>query len=134
MAHVRETAEGITWSATVDDLYHVPEDGKAELVDGRLVLMSPTGYLPSRASSNIYMGLREYERRTRRGHAMADNAGFVVDLPRRRSFSPDASFYIGEPVAPGKFLEGPPVFAADVRSEEDYGPAAEREMARKRAD
>lgn len=33
-----------------------------------------------------------------------------------------------------KFFEGAPVFAAKVRSEGDYGPVAEREMARKRAD
>ena len=29
---------------------------------------------------------------------------------------------------------GPPVFAAEVRSENDYGPAAEKQMAAKRAD
>lgn len=33
-----------------------------------------------------------------------------------------------------KFLEGAPVFAVEVRSEGDSGPAAEREMAAKRAD
>jgi Uma2 family endonuclease len=33
-----------------------------------------------------------------------------------------------------KFFEGAPVFAAEVRSEGDYGPAAEIEMAAKRAD
>ena len=33
-----------------------------------------------------------------------------------------------------KFFEGAPVFAAEVRSEGDYGPKAERNMARKRAD
>ena len=33
-----------------------------------------------------------------------------------------------------KFVEGAPVFAAEVRSEEDYGPAAERRLAEKRAD
>lgn len=33
-----------------------------------------------------------------------------------------------------KFFEGSPVFAAEVRSEGDYGPKAERQMARKRAD
>ncbi len=134
MAQVGETAGGISWSATVDDLYRVPEDGKAELVDGELLLMSPTGYLPSRASSNIYISLRDYERRTRRGRAIADNAGFIVDLPHRRSFSPDAAFYAGQPVAPGKFLEGAPAFAAEVRSEAEYGPAAEKKMAAKRAD
>jgi Uma2 family endonuclease len=33
-----------------------------------------------------------------------------------------------------KFVEGAPVFAAEVRSEGDYGPTAEEQMARKRAD
>jgi Uma2 family endonuclease len=33
-----------------------------------------------------------------------------------------------------KFFEGAPVFAVEVRSENDYGPGAERQMAQKRAD
>ena len=33
-----------------------------------------------------------------------------------------------------EFVKGAPVFAAEVRSEGDYGPAAERKMAAKRAD
>jgi Uma2 family endonuclease len=33
-----------------------------------------------------------------------------------------------------RFAEGAPVFAVEVRSENDYGPAAERAMAQKRAD
>jgi Uma2 family endonuclease len=33
-----------------------------------------------------------------------------------------------------KFFEGAPVFAVEVRSEDDYGPSAEREMAKKRTD
>jgi Uma2 family endonuclease len=38
------------------------------------------------------------------------------------------------PLTGGKFLEGAPVFAAEVRSEDDYGPAAEKRLAEKRAD
>jgi hypothetical protein len=37
--------------ATIEDLYHVPESGKAEIVNGELRLMSPTGDFPSRAGS-----------------------------------------------------------------------------------
>jgi Uma2 family endonuclease len=33
-----------------------------------------------------------------------------------------------------RFIEGPPTFAAEVRSENDFGPAAEAAMADKRAD
>ncbi|MGH8605165.1 MAG: hypothetical protein ACREXR_20970 [Gammaproteobacteria bacterium] len=39
--------------ATVEDLYRVPENGKAEIVNGELVLMSPTGGVPGRASGEI---------------------------------------------------------------------------------
>ena len=33
-----------------------------------------------------------------------------------------------------EFLDGAPIFAAEVRSKTDYGPAADQEMATKRAD
>jgi len=119
--------------ATIEDLYHVHEDGKAEIVDGELVLMSPTGDLPSTAASEVFVSLREYARRTKTGRAYTDNAAFIVNLPHRRSFSPDVAFYIG-PRTGGKFLDGVPIFAVEVRSEGDYGRRAEEKMARKRAD
>jgi Uma2 family endonuclease len=119
--------------ATIDDLYRVPENGKAELVDGEIVLMPPTGGIPGRSGGRIYIGLDEYERRTGRGYAFPDNVGFVVDLPRRGSFSPDAAFHPG-PLQGGRFVNGAPIFAAEVRSESDYGERAEQEMAEKRAD
>jgi Uma2 family endonuclease len=119
--------------ATIEDLRHVPDSGKAELVNGELVLMAPTGFLPSRASLNIAASLREYERNTGAGYAFADNAGFRVNLPNRESFSPDAAFYTGTQTGM-RFLEGAPVFAVEIRSENDYGTAAERGLAEKRAD
>ena len=118
--------------ATVEDLCRVREHGKAELVHGELRLMSPTGGLPGYADMEIAVSLRQYARRTRRGHALPDNVGFLVNLPHRKSFSPDAAYYIGQ--LRMRFLEGAPVFAVEVRSEEDYGAAAEREMAEKRRD
>ena len=117
--------------ATIDDLYKV--EGKAEIVNGELVLMSPTGSSSGRAGGVIYRSLLKYEEETGRGFAYPDNVGFVVDLPTRKSFSPDAAFYMGQPSG-SKFLKGAPVFAAEVRSEEDYGPAAEKRLAAKRAD
>ncbi len=119
--------------ATIQDLYHVPDNAKAEIVNGELVRMSPTGGAPSYAASEVFASLREYARHTKRGRAVNDNAGFRVNLPNRESFSPDAAFYIGKD--PGmKFFQGAPVFAVEVRSEGDYGPEAEKEMAAKRAD
>lgn len=119
--------------ATIDDLYRVPENGKAELVNGELVLMSPTGGVPGRAAGRIYRSLDDYERSIGEGYAFPDNVGFIVNLPNRRSFSPDAAFYKGE-LRGGLFLEGAPIFAVEVRSTDDYGPKAEERMALKRAD
>ena len=122
-----------TAKTTLEDLYHVPDKGKAEIVNGELLLMAPTGGIPGRAGGEIYVSLRDYERHTRSGYAFPDNVGFVVNLPNRGSFSPDAAFYIGE-LKGGQFLKGAPIFAAEVRSENDYGPVAESAMADKRAD
>jgi Uma2 family endonuclease len=120
--------------ATVADLYRVPDNGKAELVNGEIVFMSPTGGVPGRAAGRIYRSLDDYEREVGGGYAFPDNVGFLVDLPHRQSFSPDAAFWIGELPSGGQFLDGAPVFAAEVRSENDYGPEAEERLANKRAD
>ncbi|MEK6299456.1 MAG: Uma2 family endonuclease [Acidobacteriota bacterium] len=118
--------------ATIEDLYSLPGHAKAEIVDGEILLMSPTGEMPNRAGGSIYISLRQHEGKTP-GRAYTDNVGFLVDLPNRESFSPDAAWYVG-PTNGMKFLQGAPVFAVEVRSEYDYGPAAERAMAEKRAD
>jgi hypothetical protein len=57
--------------ATITDLYKLPDNAKAELVNGELVFMSPTGDLPSSASGVIYASLLAYARRTKRGERMA---------------------------------------------------------------
>jgi Uma2 family endonuclease len=125
------TAPSVVWHATVADLARAP--GKAELVDGEIVDMPAAGERPSRAATTIVIQLRQHERREEPGRAFSDNTGFLVDLAHRKSFSPDASWYTG-PRAGMAYLQGAPAFAAEVRGQEDYGPAAEREMAHKRAD
>jgi Uma2 family endonuclease len=120
--------------ATIEDLYKV--DGKAELVDGEINFMSPTGKSPNRAGTNISYALVQYERQTGVGQAFSDGAGFIIDLARRKVFSPDVAFYTG-PMSKGvdmKFVEGAPIFAIEIRSENDYGNRAEQKMAAKRAD
>lgn len=122
---------GGSQDALVQELYRV--EGKAEIVGGRVVRMSAAGGLHGYAAGVIYARLLDYARRTRRGVALPDNVGFIVNLPHRRSFSPDAAFWTGPPLTRA-FPEGAPVFAVEVRSPEDYGPAAERKLAEKRVD
>ncbi len=121
--------------ATLDDLARVV--GKAELVAGRIVHLMPTGRKPSRAAFRIARSLDDHATATGIGEAFADNTGFVVPelVSGRRSFSPDAAYHLGPfPADPMRFLPGAPAFAIEVRSEIDYGPAAEAALAAKRTD
>ncbi|MCI0338273.1 MAG: Uma2 family endonuclease [Acidobacteria bacterium] len=120
---------------TIEDLIKQlsQTEEKAEIVNGEVVKMPATGFLPGRASGRIYRSLDDYEELTGSGYAIPDNVGFIVNLPNRNSFSPDASFYTGPPTG-AKFIDGAPTFAAEVRSEWDYGKKAEREIAEKIAD
>ena len=117
--------------ATLEDLARVP--GKAELVNGEIVHMPPTGDEPGAAGDEIYYSLRKYVEAGGVGRPVGDNKAFRVNLPHRQSFSPDAAFYTG-PRTGMKFFAEAPVFAAEVRSEGDYRPNAEQAMAGKRAD
>lgn len=121
--------------ATLDDLLRT--DGKAELIAGRIVHLMAAGHLPNRVAFRIARSLDDYAEAQGVGFAYTDNMGFAV--PRlasgRQSFSPDAAYYAGPP--PGnvmRFVSGPPTLAVEVRSEGDFGPAAEAAMADKRAD
>lgn len=123
-------------SATLDDLLKV--EGKAELVAGRIVHFMPSGALSSTVAFEIAIHLREYTKRTNRGHAFADGVGFALATPLengRESFSPDASFYDGPlPLNRMRFITGVPQLAVEVRSENDYGTASELDRAEKRDD
>jgi Uma2 family endonuclease len=59
--------------------------------------------------------------------------GMGWDFTHREAFGPDAAYHIG-PRKGMRFAEGAPIFAVEVRSENDYGRAAEEKMQEKRAD
>ncbi len=121
--------------ATLEDLYDV--EGKAELIDGRIVRFMGTGRRPSRIAARIFRSLDDYAEANHRGEAYHD--GMTFGIPEltsgRESFMPDISYYFGPfPANDMRWIDGPPTFAVEVRSENDYGNAAEAEMASKRAD
>jgi Uma2 family endonuclease len=129
MAHVQQVP------ATLEDLAREP--GKAELIGGRIVRFMATGRKPHRVAFRIARSLDDHAAKTGTGEAYGDNMGFAVPLlpSGRESFSPDAAYYTGPlPADPMRFVEGAPTLAVEVRSENDYGPAAEVELAEKRAD
>ncbi len=124
-----------TTRATLDDLYRV--EGKAELINGSIVEFMASGDLPSDVANMIFVSLLMHVRATKKGVAKADGVGYAIPeiSSARESFSPDASYYDGaRPTKRMRFIEGPPTFAVEVRSENDYGPTALEEQAAKRED
>ena len=120
-----------TTEMLIEKLYRT--EGKAEIIEGEIIEMPPTGFEPGRASYRATSKLMEYESQTKKGVAVPDNVAFIVNLPNRKSFSPDSAFYVGKSSGM-KFLQGAPIFAIEVRSENDYGNRAEKAIADKRAD
>jgi Uma2 family endonuclease len=125
----------LTKPATIHDLERHP--GKAELINGRIVELMPTGRRPNRVAGLIFIALNDYATKTQLGEAYTDNIGFRVPelCSGRESFSPDASFFIG-PFSQNdmQFIDGAPTLAVEVRSEGDHGKKAEREIVAKRSD
>ena len=126
------TATEVTTDELIEKLYSI--EGKAEIVDRRIVRMSPSpaGNFPGSAAGAIYASLRLHAKRVG-GRAYADNVVFLINLPRRKSFCPDAAYFT-RPRSGMKFLNGAPVFAVQVRSETDYAPGAEKQISDKRAE
>ena len=117
--------------ATLDDAMRA--EGKVELINGRLVHYMASGDLPNEVATLIMLALRIFAQAAG-GIARADGLGYAPP-GAGRSFMPDASYYTGpRPVNRMRYVPGPPTLAVEVRSENDYGPAADRQYADKRAD
>lgn len=114
----------------VEELYLV--EGKAEIVGGEIVRMSPAGGLHGIAAGIIYRSLHRHQKRHGGGTVFPDNVGFIVDLPDRESFSPDVAWHpIDESLVTEDFIEGAPSFAVEVRSPGDYTPSGEAALTAK---
>ena len=121
--------------ASIEDLYR--EEGKAELIGGRIVRFMASGLRTTRIALRIDRSLDDHAATTARGEAYVDGLGYEVPglSSGRESFQPDASYYDGPfPTNEMRFIVGPPTFAVEVRSEHDRGPAALAEQAAKRSD
>jgi Uma2 family endonuclease len=117
--------------ATVDDLSRTKL--KAEISNGELLVIGPSGHRPARAAGKILISLHMHMERHGGGEAFGARLAYILDLPNRLAICPDVSWYTG-PSADAGYPRGAPVFAVEVRDWIDHGDEAERRMAAKRAD
>ena len=76
----------------VEELSRV--DGKAEIIHGQIVHLPMAGCWPGIACGEILYSLHGYAKVTKYGCSFGSRAGFLVDLPHRKSFCPDTGYYI----------------------------------------
>ena len=78
-----------TRPATEEDLLNTPNDGKYELVDGRIVYMSPAGKLHGNVCVNLLLALGAFVKDRQLGKVYESSTGFRLQGGNVRA--PDVS-------------------------------------------
>jgi len=94
-------------------------DYRMELVDGKIIVMSPSGYESDEVAAEFTAQLRNWVKPRRLGRVTGSSAGF--DLPSANVRAPDVSFVRRErlPKSPRSFAELAPDLMVEVKSPTD---------------
>jgi len=108
---------------TVQDLEKVQhklgDEYRVELVDGEIVVMSPSGYESDEVASEFSAQIRNWVRPRQLGRVTGAGAGFI--LPNSDTRAPDVSFVKAERLrrSPRSFAELAPDLMVEVKSPSD---------------
>lgn len=94
-------------------------DYRMELVDGEIIVMSPSGYESDEVATEVAAQLRNWVRPRKLGRVTGSSAGFI--LPNSDTRAPDVSFVQAERLrrSPRSFAELTPDLAVEVKSPTD---------------
>jgi Uma2 family endonuclease len=94
-------------------------DYRMELVDGKIIVMSPSGYESEEVATNMGVCLHNWVRPRKLGRVTASSAGF--ELPNSNVRAPDVSFVLAERLrrSPRSYAELAPDLMVEVKSPSD---------------
>lgn len=107
---------------TIEDLEKLQQqlpDYRMELVDGEIILMTPSGYESEEVATRMTVNLGDWVNRQALGRVTGSSAGFI--LPNSNTRAPDVSFVLAERMrrAPRKFAQLAPDLMVEVKSPDD---------------
>lgn len=120
-------------SLTVKDLEAIQaklgSDYRMELVDGKIIVMSPSGYESDEVAFRFGRRLADWVEPNRLGRVTGSSAGFT--LPDSNTRAPDVSFVKAERLrrAPRSFAQLAPDLMVEVKSPSDTVEALESKIA-----
>lgn len=111
-------------SLTVKDLEEMQQqhpDRRMELVDGEIIVMSPSGYESDEVAAEIVRLLGNWVRPRKLGRVTASSAGFILPNAAEDVRAPDASFVRAERLkrTTNRYVRLVPDLIFEVRSETD---------------
>jgi Uma2 family endonuclease len=107
---------------TADELFQRPDLGPSELVEGRVVLMSPTGFSHGDVELALGSELRAWARKTGRGKVVGGEVGIFIRRDPDTVRAADVLFISKERLArrgPSPYLDVAPELAVEVLSPDD---------------
>jgi Uma2 family endonuclease len=113
------TTESIT---TADQLFQAPGLGRAELVRGELIMMTPAGYRHGKIVSRLNSRLHVYVEQEALGEVMGAETGFVIAQAPDTVRAPDVAFVYRDRVPstpPVGYFHGAPDLAVEILSPND---------------
>jgi Uma2 family endonuclease len=107
---------------TVQDLENLQSehpDWRMELVDGEIIVMSPSGYESEEVASRLLTFINSWVIPRQSGRVTGSSAGFI--LPDSDTRAPDVSFVLAERLkrSPRSFAQLAPDLAVEVKSPSD---------------
>jgi Uma2 family endonuclease len=107
---------------TAEQLFHIPDRGRCELIRGEVIKMPPSGSEHGWIALNFAGPLRAWARRSGLGRVFGAETGFIIERGPDTVRAPDAAYVRNERLPsplPKEFFPGSPDLAVEVRSPRD---------------
>ena len=107
---------------TAEEFFALPDDGSYELINGKVIELTPSGFQHGTLAGDIYAALKNFLRTHDLGRAAVESVYILRRAPDMVR-SPDVSFLeksrLPEGKAPRGFIEGAPTLAVEIVSPHD---------------